>query len=268
MEELHIAPKVSVGMPVFNGEKYLKEAIDSILSQSFTDFELIISDNASTDSTQTICEDYLFKDNRISYIRQAENLGANANFEFVLQQAVGKYFMWAAYDDRWDVDFIKTGVSILDGDDNCGLVFSNFIIRDLETAKEICVKVQPITSRTKLITYLKSIIFMQPSMIYGIYRKKLIESTRFGVFDFADVHFLISLSLKTRIFIITEYMYTAGTKGTRTPYSLTAGKIKRMPFLVNQYQLLGGYFRFPMRQGLFLVTCALMLYNKIRLWRY
>lgn len=107
MEELRVAPKVSVGMPVFNGEKYLKEAIDSILSQSFTDFELIISDNASTDSTQTICKDYLVKDNRIRYIRQTENHGAGANFSYVLNNASGKYFIWAAADDFWHPQWLE-----------------------------------------------------------------------------------------------------------------------------------------------------------------
>lgn len=95
-------PSLSIGMPVYNGQRFLKEALDSLLVQSFIDFELIISDNASTDSTELICRDYQKKDSRIKYVRQPENLGALKNFQFVLDAAVGEYFMWAACDDKWN----------------------------------------------------------------------------------------------------------------------------------------------------------------------
>jgi len=94
-------------MPVYNGEPYIREALDSLLAQTFTDFELIISDNASTDNTETICREYATKDPRIRYIRQPENRGAIANFKFVLEQARGEYFMWAAADDVWDSRWIE-----------------------------------------------------------------------------------------------------------------------------------------------------------------
>ena len=76
-------PLISVGMPVYNGEAYLRDALDSLLSQTFRDFELIISDNASLDTTEAICREYAGSDSRIRYIRQTENLGAAANFQFV-----------------------------------------------------------------------------------------------------------------------------------------------------------------------------------------
>lgn len=101
-------PCVSIGMPVFNGGKYIREALDSLLAQTFTDFELIISDNASTDGTEAICREYEEKDSRIRYVRQTENRGAAANFRFVLGEARGEYFMWAACDDVWDVKYIET----------------------------------------------------------------------------------------------------------------------------------------------------------------
>jgi glycosyltransferase involved in cell wall biosynthesis len=92
-------PTVSVGMPVYNGARYIREALDSLLAQSFRDFELIISDNASTDGTEVICQDYAARDSRIRYIRQQENCGAAANFEIVLREARREFFMWAAADD-------------------------------------------------------------------------------------------------------------------------------------------------------------------------
>ena len=107
------SPQVSIGMPVFNGEATVCEAIDSILAQSFTEFELIISDNASTDGTEAICRKYAEKDARIKYFRQTENLGASRNFEFVLRRSIGAYFMWAAADDRRSADFLEINVCSL-----------------------------------------------------------------------------------------------------------------------------------------------------------
>jgi glycosyltransferase involved in cell wall biosynthesis len=101
------AATISIGMPVYNGEKYIREALDTLLGQSFTDFELIISDNASVDSTESICREYAESDARISYVRQQSNIGAVANFLYVINQAVGTYFMWAACDDRWSSDWLE-----------------------------------------------------------------------------------------------------------------------------------------------------------------
>jgi glycosyltransferase involved in cell wall biosynthesis len=100
-------PKVSIGMPVYNGSPFIREALDSLLNQTFTDFELIISDNASTDETESICREYAAKDPRIRYVRQPENRGALLNFRFVLDEAVGEYFMWAAADDMWSSKWIE-----------------------------------------------------------------------------------------------------------------------------------------------------------------
>jgi glycosyltransferase involved in cell wall biosynthesis len=101
-------PQVSIGMPVYNGAKFIREALDSLLAQTFTDFELIISDNASTDGTEAICREYAAKDVRVRYVRQAQNRGAIANFQYVLDEAVGGYFMWAAADDVWGLSWIET----------------------------------------------------------------------------------------------------------------------------------------------------------------
>lgn len=107
MTDTQIVAKVSIGMPVFNGEKFIREALDSLLRQSFSDFELIISDNASTDGTERICREYAALDQRIRYIRQPTNIGAGFNFKFVLDEARSEYFMWAACDDVRSNDFVE-----------------------------------------------------------------------------------------------------------------------------------------------------------------
>lgn len=101
------APLVSIGMPVFNAERYLRRALDAVLAQDFSDFELILSDNGSTDGTEAICREYAARDSRIRYVRQDENLGALRNFTFVLEQARGEFFMWAAHDDAYAPTFVS-----------------------------------------------------------------------------------------------------------------------------------------------------------------
>lgn len=101
-------PKVSIGMPVFNGELFIRDAIDSFLAQTFTDFELIISDNGSRDGTEAICRECAARDARIRYSRQHDNGGMYFNFQFLLDAARGEYFMWAAADDVWDLKYIES----------------------------------------------------------------------------------------------------------------------------------------------------------------
>lgn len=92
-------PEISVGMPVFNGEGYVRQAVESILGQTFGNFELIISDNASTDGTPEICETLAREDRRIRFIRNPENLGAARNFNLVFERSTAPYFRWANADD-------------------------------------------------------------------------------------------------------------------------------------------------------------------------
>lgn len=93
------SPLISVGMPVFNGEPFLSGAIEAILDQTFGDFELIISDNASTDGTEKICKDFAARDSRIRYYRNAENIGAARNYKRLVDLARGEYFRWSNADD-------------------------------------------------------------------------------------------------------------------------------------------------------------------------
>tara|TARA_B100001559_G_scaffold320061_2_gene331124 strand:- start:33410 stop:34339 length:930 start_codon:yes stop_codon:yes gene_type:complete len=115
-------PKLTIGMPVYNGELFIKKAIESILDQTFTDFELIISNNSSTDSTEKICQDFIDKDNRIQIHTQKKNIGIHRNFNFLLSKAKGEYFAWAAVDDYLDNDFMEKNLKILE--DNKSVVSS------------------------------------------------------------------------------------------------------------------------------------------------
>lgn len=117
MKSISTEPKVSIGLPVYNGENYLKEAIESHLSQSYENFELFLSDNASTDGTRDICEHYAKQDARIQYYRNETNIGGFANFSRLVDFAEGEYFKWSAHDDViHSVDFLKSCVEKLDSD--------------------------------------------------------------------------------------------------------------------------------------------------------
>ena len=112
------ALKLSIGLPVYDGEKFLQKCLDSLLSQTFSNFELIISDNASTDNTSKICQEYSKKDKRIRYIRQENNIGLLPNFNFVLQQAKNEFFMWIGVDDYILPDYVKKNMEILASNSN------------------------------------------------------------------------------------------------------------------------------------------------------
>lgn len=109
-------PKVSIGLPVYNGEPYVAEAIEAILAQTFADFELIISDNASNDATREICLRFAAGDRRIRYYRNETNLGAGPNFNRTFALARGEYFKWAAHDDLLEPEFLERCLLALEAD--------------------------------------------------------------------------------------------------------------------------------------------------------
>lgn len=176
-------PRVSIGMPVYNGEKSIGEALDSLLSQTFKDFELIISDNSSIDDTETICREYAEKDPRIRYVRQRENRGAAANFQFVLDEAVGDYFMWAAADDSWGKDFIQENYDLLE----LKKEYIGSMSKTLENGKELREKEWLfICSLPKKRQRIQKIAFRHGSnsIYYSLFRRAVLEKFRLADYDF------------------------------------------------------------------------------------
>ncbi len=125
---MSIASRISIGMPVYNGEKYICKALDSILEQTFTDFELIISDNASTDRTREICLQYAARDRRVRYSRNKENIGAARNFNRLVELSSGEFFMWAGDHDVWDRTFVSRCVEALTKNRKAVLCYSQVMI--------------------------------------------------------------------------------------------------------------------------------------------
>lgn len=124
------APRVSLGMPVYNGAIYLRCALDSILAQTFQDWELIICDNASTDETQTICEEYAARDPRIKYHRSSRNIGPSANYNRTFELSRGEYFKWAAHDDVLEPTYLEKTIRVLDESPDVVLAYTDVVLID------------------------------------------------------------------------------------------------------------------------------------------
>ena len=124
------SPRLSIGLPVYNGESLLPEAIDALLGQSYKDFELIISDNASTDHTEEICRGYEEQDSRVRYIRQPRNIGMIPNHNFLVGVARGEFFKWASYDDLYHRDFLLRCVEALDQHPEAALAHAWCVLTD------------------------------------------------------------------------------------------------------------------------------------------
>ena len=135
-------PRVSIGMPIYNGDDFVEQTLKSLLAQSFENFELIISDNGSTDKTQEICLTYAEADPRIRYHRSDKNRGASWNFNNVVGLASGEYFMWAAHDDLWDPQYIERCANILSQNNEIILCYSatQEISADGELGRKFAIK--------------------------------------------------------------------------------------------------------------------------------
>lgn len=125
-------PRVSVGLPVFNAERYLESALTSVREQSYSDFEVVISDNGSTDGTQDICRAYADSDERFRYFRHPENRGAAWNHNFVVHSSRGELFRWYSYDDLMAPRLLEACVAALDAHPDAVLAWPSTTVIDGE----------------------------------------------------------------------------------------------------------------------------------------
>lgn len=240
-------PIVSIGLPVYNGEDFLKYALDSLLSQTFRDFEIIISDNASTDNTPKICQEYVLKDKRIRYIRQNNNMGALWNFNFVLKQSNKEYFIWVSSDDKLHPEFLEKNIDILEKNKNVVCSIGDVIFSDVvnyefksnnetkKTFRQRYVKSTYGTYESKVRTYLK---FFQASMIYGLYRRdKLQKSLTINkIFLAFDLTIILNVLKYGDLHVIDEnllHRYNKGSHsiiGTLREYDISLIKIIFLEF--------------------------------------
>jgi glycosyltransferase involved in cell wall biosynthesis len=171
-------PLVSIGFPVYNGASRMRRALDSLLSQTYQNFELVISDNASTDTTGDLCREYMAKDLRIRYIRQTENIGQVPNFIFVLKEARGEYFMWANDDDWRAPEYIEELLSALITHPDHAVAQSSYqnIYEDGVIQNTVFLKNQFNLTENSYYSVLKKIQFDEPihHFLHGLHRRERI----------------------------------------------------------------------------------------------
>lgn len=142
---LESLPKVSIGLPVYNGEKYLHEAIESVLKQTYQNFELVISDNGSSDRTEAICREFAQSDERVFYYRSDENRGASWNYNRTFKLSTGEYFRWLAADDMLAPTLLEKSVKVLQENPDFILSFTWVLDMD-EHGRELEVKRSSVSS--------------------------------------------------------------------------------------------------------------------------
>lgn len=238
-------PRISIGMPVYNGERFMHKAIDSLLAQTMSDFELIISDNASTDSTEAICRNYEKQDARIRYARQTTNQGPGVNFRFVLEEAVGNYFMWAAADDYWSVNWLE--ILLRDFIPGTALSFGHVVSVDerdnvIEEFKYRGISSIPFVCWVQY--YLREEMYYKANYIYGLYERKGLLKFAFRQTYGADNHFVFEVIQQGRLSTNPNALFfkrSVATSEAASAKEASSGFIRKLLLL----DLLPYYLIFP-----------------------
>jgi len=210
MGQLSRAPKVSIGMPVYNGAKYIRQTLDSIVGQTYTDFEVIISDNGSIDGTDVICCEYAQNDNRIRYYPNSQNRGAAWNFNRVFQLARGIYFKWAAHDDLLAPEMIERCVHSLDSHPDAVVCFP--LTKAIDQSGNV-LRAYPSKPGGKSSLpherFYEFVCVPHPCVaVFGLIRTHELAKTRLmGTFPSADRQLLGELSLLGQFYEIPEHLF-------------------------------------------------------------
>jgi glycosyltransferase involved in cell wall biosynthesis len=247
-------PRVSIGLPVYNGEKYIAEAIRCVVNQTYTDLELIISDNASSDRTLEICQAFTASDSRIRLFANATNVGAAKNFNRLVQLSRGEYFKWTAHDDLFAGDFIRQCVKVLDA--NPGIVLCQSSVETLDEHGYPCetqeVKLRYLDSPNPVRRFgelIRTDYFC--TQVFGLIRSSTLKRTSLiGSYIGSDRVLLVQLGLLGPFHRLDECLFFNRDHPQRSiraiPYHLRSGWFdpkapRRMP--LPHWQLLHEYLR-------------------------
>jgi glycosyltransferase involved in cell wall biosynthesis len=212
-------PFVSIGMPVYNGGEAVRPAIDALLAQTHRAFELIISDNASTDGTSEICREYAARDTRIRYSRNETNIGGVPNFERVLYLARHDYFMWAAHDDLWKPEFLEANLRPLLADRKVICSMCQALL-----AEHGGLVVPPIFNPAGTFPLMSSHVpsnlckyLLLPGLnarFYGLWRRQvLLDNMPTGDFCSSDVSFVARTLMRGKIAEVKRRLWIRGSRG-------------------------------------------------------
>lgn len=204
-----VAPRVTIGMPVYNGEEYIAKTLVSLLGQTYPHFILHISDNASTDGTERICREFAGEDSRIVYERNTRNLGATKNFNKLVEAAHTEYFMWASHDDVWHRSYLERAVSALDGDPPAVLCYAatRVVDEDDQTIKSFAIASE-FHSEHARVRFRRSLFYPPQSVVFGLLRTEALKRTRLlGNYSASDQVLAGELALRGRFVGIREHLF-------------------------------------------------------------
>ena len=173
-------PKVGIGLPVCNGERYIAEALSSLVSQTYTGLEITISDNASEDGTEKICRTLAEEDERIVYTRADTRLSIGGNWNRAFRLSRGEYFMWAAHDDLWEPDYVAALVHLLEHDRTALFALSRYDMIDGDGSRISGVECRydDFCSRKlylRLLGFLASDFAGKGNAVHGLMRRTVLE---------------------------------------------------------------------------------------------
>ena len=247
-------PRVTIGLPIYNGEQLLPQALESLLTQDFDDFEVVISDNASVDGTPELCAAYAAKDPRIRYVRNERNLGSIPNFNKLVGLARGEYFKWAAHDDWCEPQFVRRAVEVLDADPGVVLCHAKATRVD-EDGHTMVVDLDPLDVRTPHpAERFRPGLWSQRALypIYGGVRTEARRRTQlFRSHSGSDRILLAELSLLGQLHQIPELLLyereTLSSRSNRRPSFFDTQNKDRPPF--KHWRLCSGHLAVVLGSG-------------------
>lgn len=202
-------PRLTLGLPVYNGERYLAESLDALLAQTYTDFELIISDNASTDRTGEIARVYEAKDDRVRYVHHPVNRGSSFNHNFTIEQARGELFKWVSDDDLYHPELLQRCVEAIDARPD--IVLAHAWTAFIDDAGEITHKIDyPLTTdAADPVERFRSLLYTHGGDDdYGVIPMSVLRRVRpFGSYHWADRTFVGELTLQGPFHNVPEFLY-------------------------------------------------------------
>jgi glycosyltransferase involved in cell wall biosynthesis len=219
---MNAVPRLSIGLPVHNGENHLAESLDALLGQSYEDFELIISDNASTDGTADICSRYEKQDSRVRYIRQPSNIGRVPNHNFLIEQARGELFKWAACEDLYARDLLKRCVEALDDNPHVVLAHSwSAMIDSSGAVLKLVGHPDVVTSLRAPERFWSMLVDGGGDYSYGVIRTEVLHRMpRHGSYHFADRAFTTEIALHGPFYQVPDWLFFWRDTPDRTPFTV------------------------------------------------
>lgn len=205
-----VNPRVSIGLPVYNGGELLERSIRSVLDQTYTDLELVVSDNCSTDDTVAIAESFAAEDPRVVVLGNSENQGAAWNYNHVFARSRGELFRWHAHDDWFEPDLIAKLVDALDADPGAVLAHSwtRFVDEDGATTREFHDDLAATAERPRdrLAAVVDNLTFC--NAVFGLIRRDVLaETALIEPFPGSDVSLLYELAIRGRFAVVPELLY-------------------------------------------------------------